>query len=175
MIGRDANALASSIVLVCRKRPADAPVCTRRDFLTALKRELRPALVNLQQSNIAPVDMAQSAIGPGMAVYSHYAQVLEADGTPMTVRTALQIINQELDQYFSEQDGALDRDTIFCVALYTQYAFREGEVRRCGCARACEEYEHRPPTGEGHSLRGGGRYASCSAMRWQHRGRSMPL
>ena len=125
MIGRDANALASSIVLVCRKRPADAPICTRRDFLTALKRELRPALVSLQQSNIAPVDMAQSAIGPGMAVYSRYAQVLEADGTPMTVRTALQIINQELDQYFSEQDGALDRDTIFCVALYTQYAFRE--------------------------------------------------
>ena len=125
MIGRDANALASSIVLVCRKRPADAPVATRRDFLTALKRELKPALVNLQESNIAPVDMAQSAIGPGMAVYSRYAQVLEADGTPMTVRTALQIINQELDQYFSEQDGALDRDTIFCVALYTQYAFRE--------------------------------------------------
>ena len=120
-----ANALASSIVLVCRKRPADAPVATRRDFLTALKRELRPALVNLQQSNIAPVDMAQSAIGPGMAVYSRYREVLEADGTPMTVRTALQIINQELDQYFSEQDGALDRDTIFCVALYTQYAFRE--------------------------------------------------
>ena len=120
-----ANALASSIVLVCRKRPADAPICTRRDFLSALKRELRPAIVNLQQSNIAPVDMAQSAIGPGMAVYSRYAQVLEADGTPMTVRTALQIINQELDQYFSEQDGALDRDTIFCVALYTQYAFRE--------------------------------------------------
>ena len=120
-----ANALASSIVLVCRKRPADAPICTRRDFLSALKRELRPAIVNLQQSNIAPVDMEQSAIGPGMAVYSRYAQVLEADGTPMTVRTALQIINQELDQYFSEQDGALDRDTIFCVALYTQYAFRE--------------------------------------------------
>lgn len=125
MIEWNTNALASSIVLVCRKRSADAPVCTRRDFLTALKRELRPALVNLQQSNIAPVDMAQSAIGPGMAVYSRYREVLEADGTPMTVRTALQIINQELDQYFSEQDGALDRDTIFCVALYTQYAFRE--------------------------------------------------
>jgi len=121
----EVNALASSIVLVCRKRSTDAPICTRRDFLSALKRELRPAIVNLQQSNIAPVDMAQSAIGPGMAVYSRYAQVLEADGTPMTVRTALQIINQELDQYFSEQDGALDRDTIFCVALYTQFAFRE--------------------------------------------------
>lgn len=120
-----ANALASSIVLVCRKRPADAPVATRRDFLTALKRELRPALVNLQQSNIAPVDMEQSAIGPGMAVYSRYAQVLEADGTPMTVRTALQIINQELDQYFSEQDGVLDRDTMFCISFYKQFAFRD--------------------------------------------------
>ena len=124
-ISIDTNALASSIVLVCRKRPADAPIYTRRDFLTALKRELRPALVNLQQSNIAPVDMAQSAIGPGMAVYSRYREVLEADGTAMTVRTALQIINQELDQYFSEQEGELDRDTIFCVALYMQYAFRE--------------------------------------------------
>ena len=144
MTGRDANALASSIVLVCRKRPADAPICTRRDFLTALKRELRPALVNLQQSNIAPVDMAQSAIGPGMAVYSRYAQVLEADGTPMTVRTALQIINQELDQY-----------DFLCGTLYAVRIPR-GEVRRCGCARACEEYEHRPPTGEGHPLRGAG-------------------
>ena len=119
------NALASSIVLVCRKRPADAPVCTRRDFLTALKRELRPAIMNLQESNIAPVDMEQSAIGPGMAVYSRYAQVLEADGTPMTVRTALQLINQELDQYFSEQDGTLDRDTMFCISFYKQFAFRD--------------------------------------------------
>ena len=124
-ISIDTNALASSIVLVCRKRPADAPVATRRDFLTALKRELRPAIVNLQQSNIAPVDMAQSAIGPGMAVYSRYAQVLEADGTPMTVRTALQIINQELDHYFSEQDGVLDRDTMFCISFYKQFAFRD--------------------------------------------------
>ena len=123
--GQGTNALASSIVLVCRKRPADAPICTRRDFLSALKRELRPAIVNLQQSNIAPVDMAQSAIGPGMAVYSRYAQVLEADGTPMTVRTALQIINQELDQYFSEQDGVLDRDTMFCISFYKQFAFRD--------------------------------------------------
>ena len=131
------NALASSIVLVCRKRPADAPVATRRDFLTALKRELRPALVNLQQSNIAPVDMAQSAIGPGMAVYSRYAQVLEAAGTPMSVRTALQLINQELYQSFSEQEGELDRDTIFCVAHYEQYGFREvkfGDVEVLVCA-----------------------------------------
>ncbi|MBZ4669807.1 MAG: hypothetical protein JG769_111 [Oscillospiraceae bacterium] len=124
-IGIDANALASSIVLVCRKRPADAPICTRRDFINILKRELKPALQKLQESSIAPVDLAQSAIGPGMAVYSRFSKVLEADGTPMSVRSALQIINQELDLYFTEQDGELDRDSRFCVDLYTQYAFND--------------------------------------------------
>lgn len=117
------NALASSIVLVCRKRPVDAPMCTRRDFINTLKRELKPALAKLQASNIAPVDLAQSAIGPGMGVYSRFLKVLEADGTPMSVRSALQIINQELDLYFNEQDGELDRESRFCVELYTQCAF----------------------------------------------------
>jgi len=125
MIGMDTNALASSIVLVCRKRPADAPISTRRDFINTLKRELKPALQKLQASNIAPVDLAQSAIGPGMGVYSRYSKVLEADGTPMSVRSALQIINQELDLYFTEQDGELDRDSRFCVDLYSQYAFND--------------------------------------------------
>lgn len=119
------NALASSIVLVCRKRAEVAPVCTRRDFINALKRELKPALQKLQASNIAPVDLAQSAIGPGMGVYSRFSKVLEADGTPMSVRSALQIINQELDLYFTEQDGELDRDSRFCVDLYTQNAFND--------------------------------------------------
>jgi len=119
------NALASSIVLVCRKRPENAAVCTRRSFINELKRELRPALQKLQRSNIAPVDLAQSAIGPGMGVYSKYSKVLEADGTPMTVRSALQIINQELDIYFNEQDGELDRDSRFCVDLYSQFAFND--------------------------------------------------
>ena len=121
----NSNALASSIVLVCRKRPVDAPISTRRDFINALKRELKPALQKLQASNIAPVDLAQSAIGPGMGVYSRFSKVLEADGTPMSVRSALQIINQELDLYFTEQDGELDRDSRFCVDLYTQYAFND--------------------------------------------------
>lgn len=117
------NALASSIVLVCRKRPKDAPMGTRRDFVMALKRELPAALDELRSSNIAPVDLAQSAIGPGMGIYSRFSQVLEADGSPMTVRAALQIINQELDAYFSDQDGELDRESRFCVDLYTQKAF----------------------------------------------------
>lgn len=122
-IGIGTNALASSIVLVCRKRPADAPQTTRRGFIAKLKRELRPALQKLQRSNIAPVDLAQSAIGPGMGVYSRYDRVLEADGSAMTVRSALQIINQELDVYFNEQDGELDASSRFCVDLYTQNAF----------------------------------------------------
>lgn len=117
------NALASSIVLVCRKRSEDAPMGTRRDFVMALKRELHAALDELRSSNIAPVDLAQSAIGPGIGVYSRFSQVFEADGSPMTVRAALQIINQELDSYFSDQDGELDRESRFCVDLYTQKAF----------------------------------------------------
>lgn len=124
-IASGTNALASSIVLVCRKRPADAPMCTRRDFINTLKRELKPALDKLRASNIAPVDLAQSAIGPGMGVYSRFSKVLEADGTPMSVRAALQIINQELDLYFNEQDSELDRESRFCVELYTQYAFND--------------------------------------------------
>ena len=124
-IGMGTNALASSIVLVCRKRPEDASMVTRRGFIAELKRELRPALQKLQRSNIAPVDLAQSAIGPGMGVYSKYSQVLESDGTPMTVRSALQIINQELDVYFNEQDGELDQNSRFCVDLYMQNAFND--------------------------------------------------
>ena len=122
-IASGSNALASSIVLVCRKRPENAPMGTRRDFVVALKRELGPALDKLRSSNIAPVDLAQSAIGPGIGVYSRYSQVLEADGSPMTVRAALQLINQEVDAYFSDQDGELDRESRFCVDLYTQKAF----------------------------------------------------
>lgn len=122
-IASGTNALASSIVLVCRKRPEDAPMGTRRDFVMALKRELGPALDKLRSSNIAPVDLAQSAIGPGIGVYSRYSQVLEADGSSMTVRAALQLINQEVDAYFSDQDGELDRESRFCVDLYTQKAF----------------------------------------------------
>lgn len=121
----EANALASSIVLVCRKRSDGAAAVTRRDFLNALKRELKPALDKLQSSNIAPVDMAQAAIGPGMAVYSRYTQVLEADGLAMSVRRALQLINRELDAYFSDQDGELDSESRFCVDLFAQYGFKE--------------------------------------------------
>ena len=122
-IAQGTNALASSIVLVCRKRPADAPQTTRRNLINALRRELRPALKKLQDSNIAPVDLAQSAIGPGMGVFSRFKQVLEADGTPMSVRSALKVINEEIDLYFNEQVGDMDSASRFCVDLYTQNAF----------------------------------------------------
>ena len=119
------NALASSIVLVCRKRPEDAQQTTRRNLINILRRELRPALKKLQDSNIAPVDLAQSAIGPGMGVFSRYRKVLEADGTPMSVRSALQVINEEIDLYFNEQVGDLDAMSRFCIDLYTQNAFND--------------------------------------------------
>lgn len=122
-IASGTNALASSIVLVCRKRPQDARSVTRREFINALHREMRPALEKLQSANIAPVDLAQSAIGPGIGVYSRYKSVLEADGKPMSVRAALQIINQELDSFYNEQEGELDRESRFCVELFSQYAF----------------------------------------------------
>lgn len=117
------NALASSIVLVCRKRLEDAPQTTRRNLIAALRRELRPALQKLQSSNIAPVDLAQSAIGPGMGVFSRYRRVLEADGSVMSVRSALQVINEEVDLYFNEKVGSLDAASRFCVDLYTQCAY----------------------------------------------------
>ena len=125
MRGIASNALASSIVLVCRKRPEDAPQTTRRNLINILRRELRPALKKLQDSNIAPVDLAQSAIGPGMSVFSRFKQVLEADGTPMPVRAALKIINEEIDLYFNEQVGDMDSASRFCVDLYTQNAFND--------------------------------------------------
>lgn len=122
-IALGSNALASSIVLVCRKRSEAARSVTRREFINALHREMRPALEKLQSANIAPVDLAQSAIGPGIGVFSRFKSVLEADGTPMTVRAALQIINQELDAFYNEQEGELDRESRFCVDLFNQYAF----------------------------------------------------
>ncbi|MBD0346302.1 MAG: DUF1156 domain-containing protein, partial [Coleofasciculus sp. Co-bin14] len=126
-IGLSSNALASSIVLVCRPRPESAPSTTRRQFLTTLKRELPEALKTLQQGNIAPVDLAQASIGPGMAVFSRYAKVLEADGTPMRVRTALQLINQTLDEFLTEQEGEFDADTRWALTWFEQHQFDEGK------------------------------------------------
>lgn len=119
------NALASSIVIVCRVKKDSLNMITRREYLNILRKELPSALKKLQQGNIAPVDLAQAAIGPGMSVFSRYSKVLEADGTPMTVRTALQIINQELDAYLTTLEGEMDTDSRFCVAWYEQFGMNE--------------------------------------------------
>ncbi|MET7269682.1 DUF1156 domain-containing protein [Streptomyces sp. NPDC005908] len=147
------NALASSIVLACRPRPENATMITRHSFLAALKSEMPEKLGELQQGAIAPVDLAQAAIGPGMAVFSRYTQVLEPDGKSMSVRTALTLINQVLDEVLSEQEGDFDADTRFCVQWFKNFGWGEGSfgdadnlargrntsvegVQRGGCFRA---------------------------------------
>ncbi len=121
------NALASSIVLVCRSRPTDAPLATQREFLRALKNELPPALDVLTGGRVAPVDLAQAAIGPGMAVYSRYARVLRPDGTRLTVRAALQAINEVIQTYFAALESDLDADTQFCLEWYKQFGLASGK------------------------------------------------
>ena len=127
MIGIGANALASSIVLVCRPRAVDAPTVTRREFVTALRIELPVAVAHLQRGNIAPVDLAQAAIGPGMAVFSRYAEVVDAEGKPLSVRQALALINQSLDEVLTEQEGDFDSDTRWAVAWFEQCGYTDGD------------------------------------------------
>jgi len=121
------SALASSIILVCRKSQSDAPTASRREFVAILKSELPTALAHLQRSNIAPVDIAQAAIGPGMAVFTRYAEVLDAEGKPLTVRDALALINQILDETLAEQEGDFDADSRWAIAWFEQCGFSEGE------------------------------------------------
>lgn len=121
------NALASSIVLVCRKSTYEAPTTTRREFINTLKAELPLALAHLQRSNIAPVDLAQAAIGPGMAIYTRYLKVLNADGQSLTVRDALSLINQILDETLAEQESDFDADSRWALAWFEQFGFNEGE------------------------------------------------
>ncbi|AME28689.1 DUF1156 domain-containing protein [Burkholderia sp. PAMC 26561] len=127
MRGAESNALASSIILVCRQRAANAPTATRREFVAALKADLPQALAHLQAGNIAPVDLAQAAIGPGMGVYTRYAKVLDAEGKPLSVRAALALINQTLDEALAEQEGDFDADTRWALTWFEQTGFAEGD------------------------------------------------
>ena len=121
------NALASSIMLVCRPRSEGAGTATRRQFLGTLKSELPQALTHLQRGNIAPVDLAQAAIGPGMAVYSKYDDVIDADGSRLEVGGALVLINQTLDEILADQEADFDSDTRWALSWFEQFGFREGE------------------------------------------------
>lgn len=119
------NALASSIVLACRKRPAANKFLGKREFLGLLKKELRGALDKLTSATIAPVDMAQASIGPGISVYSRWERIADMNDNELTVREALQMINAELAEYFGTQTGRLDAASQFCVDVFTQSAFNE--------------------------------------------------
>jgi putative DNA methylase len=126
LLAKDTNALASSIVLALRPRPENAPTIDRRGLIEALHDELPDALRKLQQGAIAPVDLPQAAIGPGMAVFSRYAKVIENDGSPMAVRSALARINEILDQVLNEQEGDFDNATRFAIAWYRQHGYAKG-------------------------------------------------
>lgn len=126
-VGIGTNALASSIILACRPRTADAPTVTRREFVRVLRAELPVALAHLQHGNIAPVDLAQAAIGPGMAVYTRFAKVLDAEDKPLSVRAALALINQVLDEALAEQEGDFDADSRWALAWFEQAGFAENQ------------------------------------------------
>ena len=127
MIASGTNALANSVVLVCRKRGDNAEILSRAEFIRALKRELPPAIETLQKANIAPADMPQAAIGPGMGVFSRCKAVLEAADTPMPVKTALQLINRELDEYLGGIQGAFDAETRFALTWFEQHGMTAGD------------------------------------------------
>ncbi|MGD9471120.1 MAG: DUF1156 domain-containing protein [Novosphingobium sp.] len=123
---KNKNALATSVVMACRPRSADAEIISRVEFIRALRRELPAALKEMHRASIAPVDIPQASIGPGIAIFSRYASVIERDDKPMSVKTALQIINEELDQYLSAQEGDFDPETRFAVTWFTQHGFDKG-------------------------------------------------
>lgn len=127
MIAAGTNALANSVVLVCRKRERSAETISRAEFVGALKRELPPSIEELQKANISPADMPQSAIGPGMGIFSRFAAVLEADDSPMTLKTALQLINRELDEYLGGIQGEFDADTRFAITWFEQNGLDAGD------------------------------------------------
>ena len=165
MISSGTNALASSIVIVCRKRSTDAQTATRREFVAALKAGLPMALANLQRGNIAPVDLAQAAIGPGMAVYTRYAKVLDAQGKPLAVREALALVNATLDEALAEQEGDFDPDTRWALAWFEHAGFAEGEFGVAETAVQGEGHERlRDGRGRRHRVRSR-QGAACSGQR----------
>ncbi len=140
-VAKGANALASSVVLACRRRNLDAPIATRGQFLAQLRTELPVAVETLRASAIAPVDLAQAAVGQGMRVFTRYTAVLESDDSPMQVRTALQLINAVLDESLETQDVEYDQHTLFALAWFESYGMEEhayGEAETLGIAKDVE-------------------------------------
>ena len=132
------NALASSIVLVCRKRPADAPVIARADLIRLLKRELPEAIENIRKAGVGPVDMQQSVIGPGVGVFTRNSKVLESDDSPMSVKTALSVINRVWEEIENELDANFDPETQVALAWFASYGYdirKSGEMSTLGNAK----------------------------------------
>lgn len=125
IIGHGANALASSILLVCTKRPLTAAVTTRREFIAQLKREMPDALQKIKEAGVGPVDMAQSALGPGMGIFTSYAKVLEPDDSDMSVRTAIALINGIREEILGEEDAHYDAVTRFCIDWFQEFGLDE--------------------------------------------------
>ena len=125
-VGRGDSMLASSIVLACRKRSMSAKMATRGELISALRGEMAQSIKILQEENIAPVDLAQSAIGPGIGIFSRYSKVIEADGKSMTVRTALALINEVLAEVLSGEESEFDADTRFAVTWFEQFGHNPG-------------------------------------------------
>ncbi len=124
---KNRNALATSVVLSCRKRPDSAEIVTRSEFMRALKRELPIAMKEMQRANIAPADIPQASIGPGIGIFSRYKAVLESDDSPMAVKAALQLINRELDEFLSDVQGEFDPDTRFAITWFEQNGMAAGQ------------------------------------------------
>ena len=125
IVGHGANALASSILLVCTKRPLTAAVTTRREFVARLKREMPDALQKIREAGVGPVDMAQSALGPGMGIFTSYAEVLEPDDSEMTVRAAIALINEVREEILGEEDAHYDPATRFCLDWFQAFGMDE--------------------------------------------------
>lgn len=121
------NALSTSVVMVCRIRGSLGEIISRSDFVRMLRKELPSAIATLQDANVSPADMPQSAIGPGIKVFSRYAAVLESDDRPMSVKTALQLINAELDTFLSSLTGDFDAETRFAVTWFEQFGYDKGD------------------------------------------------
>lgn len=126
-IGIGSNALASSIVLVCTKRPPTAAITTRREFVAHLKREMPNALQRIKEAGVGPVDMAQSALGPGMGIFTSYAKVLEPDDSEMTVRTAIALINEVREEILGEEDAGYVPVTRLCIDWFQAFGMEAGK------------------------------------------------
>ena len=123
---KDVNALASSIVLVCRRRETSAPTITRADFLRTLRREMPAALAEIRRAGVGPTDIQQAAIGPGIGIFTRHAQVLNTDGTPMLVKDALKLINQVREEITSHGDAEYDSETRFALDWFAAKGFEKG-------------------------------------------------